>query len=152
MLGGPSSRIWRAIACLLLAAAVTFPAPAAGGADPRLAEVAKEARQTIAVINWFYVRHRACPQPSRPAEIAILERELGDGYSAETRGRFLEIHGISMRSGWLYYASPQYPDRCMLLRKIGADPTLIWRRHNGGRWTQFDPGDGRGERPINLTP
>ena len=46
--------------------------------DPRLIEVAREARQTIAVIDWFYVRHRACPQPSRPAELVALQDGLGD--------------------------------------------------------------------------
>src|SRR6185437_16661482 len=53
-----------------LTAALALPLLAAGAsastADPRLAAVAAEARQVVAVIDWFYVRHRACPQPSRP--------------------------------------------------------------------------------------
>jgi hypothetical protein len=145
-----STRIWCALVCLLLGA-VTYPVLASGGADSRLREVAREARQAIAVIDWFYVRRRACPQPSRPAELAELESELGDGFSAAPQGWFLELRGISMTGSWLYYTSPRYPDRCTLWRKLDRDATLIWRRHNGGRWT-FDPGDGSAERPIKLAP
>src|SRR5919108_3333569 len=116
-----SIRICHAIVCLLLGAAATSSALAANG-ELQLAAAAHEARQVIDVIGWFYLRHRACPLPSRPDEVAMLERELGDGYSAEPKGRFVEIHGISMRTAWHYYASPQYPDRCMLWRKIGSGP------------------------------
>ena len=144
-----SARFWQAAVCVLGALA-TAPALAAGGADPRLAEVAQEARQTIAVIDWFYVQHRACPQPSRSAELEALQRGLGDGFSVEIQGQFTAIRGISMSSVWLYYSSPAHPDKCTLWRKLGWDPALIWRRHrNGGRWI-FDPGDGTAERPLNL--
>jgi hypothetical protein len=146
-----STRIWRGLVCLLLGAAVTCPASAAGGADSQLTAATREARQVIAVIDWFYVRHRACPQPSHPAELAELESELGDGFSAAAQGHFVELRGISMSGSWLYYTSPRYPDRCTLWRKLDRDVTLIWRRHNGGRWT-FDPGDGSAERPIKLAP
>jgi hypothetical protein len=63
--------------------------------DPRLIEVAREARQTIAVIDWFYVRHRACPQPSRPAELVALQDGLGDGFSVDLEGQFVAIRGIA---------------------------------------------------------
>jgi hypothetical protein len=120
--------------------------------DPRLIEVAREARQTIAVIDWFYVRHRACPQPSRPAELVALQDGLGDGFSVDLEGQFVAIRGISMSSVWLYYTSPAHPDKCTLWRKLGWDPALIWRRHRGGgRWV-FDPGDGSQERPLELNP
>ena len=120
--------------------------------DPRLIEVAREARQTIAVIDWFYVRHRACPQPSRPAELAALQDGLGDGFSVDLEGQFVAIRGISMSSVWLYYTSPAHPEKCTLWRKLGWDPALIWRRHrNGGRWI-FDPGDGSQEQPIEVNP
>jgi hypothetical protein len=120
--------------------------------DPRLIEVAREARQTIAVIDWFYVRHRACPQPSRPAELVVLQDGLGDGFSVDLQGQFVAIRGISMSSVWLYYTSPAHPDKCTLWRKLGWDPALIWRRHrNGGRWI-FDPGDGSQEQPIEVNP
>ena len=145
------NRIWRVMACLLLSAAVTAPTYGASGADPKLIAVANEARQVIAVVNWFYVRHRACPQPSHPAELAELEGRLGDGFSAAPRGHFVELRGISMSGSWLYYTSTRYPDRCTLWRKLDLDVTLIWRRHNGGRWT-FVPGDGSAERPIKLAP
>jgi hypothetical protein len=92
-------------AVFLLGAVVASPGLAAGGADPRLIEVAQEARQTIAVIDWFYVQHRACPQPSRPAELESLQRGLGDGFTVDREGQFVAIRGISMRSVWLYYAS-----------------------------------------------
>jgi len=140
-----------AVAGVLLGGIAISPAFGAGGVDPQLAAVASEARQTIEVINWFYVRHRACPQPSRPAELAILERELGDGFSVELQGQFVAIRGISMSAAWLYYTSPAHPEKCTLWRKLGWDPALIWRRHNGGRWT-FDPGDGTAERPLKLAP
>jgi hypothetical protein len=66
---------WYAIAGLLLGALATSSTLAAGRGDAELATVASEARQVIAVINWFYLRHRTCPQPSRPGELATLERE-----------------------------------------------------------------------------
>ena len=56
-----------------------------------------------------------------------------------------------MSADWLYYTSPAHPEKCTLWRKLGWDPALIWRRHNGGHWT-FDPGDGTAERPIKLAP
>ena len=139
------------LVCLLPILAVTSSALAAGGADPQLVAATREARQVIAVIEWFYVRHRACPQPSRPDELAALESGLGDGFSADPRGRFLEIRGISMTGSWLYYTSPHYPDRCTVWRQFGQDATLIWRRHTGGRWT-IEPGDGSAEQPIRFAP
>jgi hypothetical protein len=78
-----------AILSLLLGATAAGSVFAAGEpdiparADPRLSEVAREARQTIAVIDWFYVRHRACPQPSRPAELEALQDGLGDGFAVD---------------------------------------------------------------------
>jgi hypothetical protein len=145
-----------AISGLLFGAIAAGQAVAGGDAalparsDPRLVEVAQEARQTIAVIDWFYLQHRACPQPSRPAELKALQRGLGDGFSVEIQGQFTAIRGISMSSVWLYYTSPAHPDKCTLWRKLGRDPALIWRRHrDGGRWI-FDPGDGSQERPLNL--
>jgi hypothetical protein len=138
----------RLILPLLLGALVSAPASAAD-ADARLAVIASEARQTIEVINWFYLRHRACPQPARPAELETMQRELGDGFSVDRQGQFVAIRGISMSSVWLYYTSPAHPEKCTLWRKLGWDPALIWRRHNGGRWT-FDPGDGSAERPLKF--
>ena len=104
------------------------------------------------MIDWFYVQHRACPQPSRPAELAELQSELGDGYSVEPVGQFVAIRGISMLSGWLYYTSPQHPARCTLWRKLGWDPALIWRRHGGTAEWVLDPGDGSPEQPLRLKP
>lgn len=139
-----------------LPAALALPLLAAGAsastADPRLAAIAAEARQVVAVIDWFYVRHRACPQPSRPAQLDELRAELGDGYSAEPKGQFTEIRGISMAEGWLYYTAPDHPDRCTLWRKLGWDPALIWRRHAGGGAWSYDPGDGTAERPFRPAP
>ena len=146
-----SRRIRRTIVRLLLGVAVTSSAIAADGADPQLTAAAREARQVIAVINWFYVRHRACPQPSHPAELAEMEGKLGDGFSAAPQGRFVEFRGISMTGSWLYYTSTRYPDRCTLWRKLDQDATVIWRRHNGGRWT-FVADDGSAERPMKLAP
>src|SRR5258707_15297293 len=118
--------IRRAIAGLLLGAALINPASAAGADDPRLAEIAHEARRAVAIIDDFYVDHHACPQPSLPAELKELQSALGDGFSADPQGRFVEIRGISMVSGsWLYYASPQHPDRCTFWRKLGSAPALI---------------------------
>ena len=127
-------------------------APPVHADDARLAVTAREARQVIAVIDWFYRDHHVCPQPSRPADLAVLQSELGDGYSAEQRGQFVQIRGISMAAEWLYYTSPDHPDTCTLWRKIGWDPALIWRRERGGgRWA-FDPGDGGPERTLKITP
>src|SRR5947209_2963970 len=140
-----STRITRAVVCLLFGATVTSSAVAAGGADSQLTAATREARQVIAVIDWFYVRHRTCPQPSHPAELAELEGRVGDGFSAALRGRLVEFRGISMSGSWLYYTSTRYPDRCTLWRQLDGDATVIWRRHNGGRWT-FVPGDGSPER------
>jgi hypothetical protein len=140
-----------AVACLLLGTVATPSASAAGSADAQWGTVASEARQVIAVINWFYLRHRACPQPSHPPELAALEGELGDGFSATLRDWFVEIRGISMTGSWFYYTSARYPDRCTLWRELGQSATLIWRRHDGGRWT-FEPGDGSPERPIKFAP
>jgi hypothetical protein len=143
---------WGAAIVLLLDAAGSGRSSAASAADPQLAAIAREARQAVAVIDWFYAQHRACPQPSRPVELAAMRSELGDGYSVEPRGQFVEIRGISMASGWLYYTSPEHPDRCTLWRKLGWDPALIWRRHrDGARWV-YDPGDGSDERPIKPAP
>src|SRR5437764_14820726 len=140
-----SPRGLRAVLSLLLGAAVVGQAFAAGDAalparaDARLREVAQEARQTIAVIDWFYVQHRACPQPSRPAELEALQRGLGDGFTVDRQGQFAAIRGISMSGIWLYHASPARPDKCTVLRKLGAEQALIWRRHRpGGKWN-FDP-------------
>ena len=139
---------WRTLAGLF-AACIAAPAPAAS-TDPQLSTIAVEARQAIAVINWFYVQHRACPQPARADELSAMQRELGDGFTIEPRGQFVEIRGIAMTSGWLYYAPASHPDRCTLWRKVGFDPALIWRRHrDGGKWA-YDPGDGGAEQPIKL--
>ena len=95
----------RTVLSLLLGISAIGQACAAGDAgfstraDPRLLEVAQEARQTIAVIDWFYVRHRACPQPSRLAELLQLQRELGDGFTIDRQGQFVAIRGISMKIG-----------------------------------------------------
>src|ERR1700726_1823121 len=105
----PMSYCLAAMLNLLLGATAVGQAFAAGDAalpsraDPRLFGVAQEARQTIAVIDWFYVQHRACPQPSRPAELEALQDGLGDGFSVDLQGRFVAIRGISMSSVWLYY-------------------------------------------------
>ena len=147
----------KVIASALLLAAAAVRAIAAGDAgfsgraDPRLLEVTQEARQTIAVIDWFYVQHRACPQPSRPAELLALQSGLGDGFTVDFDGRFVAIRGISMSGVWLYYASPSHPDKCTVMRKLGGGPALIWRRQrSGGRWA-YNPGDGGAERAINVT-
>ena len=152
------SRRLPAILGLLLGATAVGQAVAGGDAalparsDPQLIEVVSEARQTIAVIDWFYVQHRACPQPSQAAELEALQDGLGDGFSIDLEGQFVAIRGISMSSVWLYYTSPAHPDKCTLWRKLGWDPALIWRRHRGGgRWV-FDPGDGSQERPLKLNP
>ncbi len=100
------------------------------------------------MIDWFYVPHRACPEPSRPGELDEMLSGLGDGFSVEKKGQFVEIRGISMLDGWLYYTSPDHPDRCTLWRKLGWDPALIWRRHRGGGSWAYDPGDGTPERPL----
>jgi hypothetical protein len=121
---------------------------AASPADPRLAAIAQEAREVIAVVDWFYIRHRACPQPSRPGELAEMSSDLGDGFSIEPRGQFTDIGGISMAEHWLYYTSPEHADKCTLWRKLGWDPSLIWRRHRGGGSWSYDPGDGTPERPL----
>lgn len=137
-----------ALAALIVAAAVGGLLNAAGADDAQLAKTAYEARQAIAVIEWFYVRHRACPIALRPAEMALLRDRLGDGYSAEPQGAFVEIRGISMVESWRYYASPSHRETCTLLRSLGGDATLVWRFQRGlGRWT-LDPGEGRPERPI----
>lgn len=131
---------------VFLAALLAAPVVAWGGPDP--AKIALEAREVIAVVDWFYIQHRACPQPSRPDEFAELQGGLGDGFEIERRGPFTEIHGISMSDTWRYYAPPDHPDRCTLWRKLGPDPALIWRRtRGGGRWT-YEPGDGAPERPL----
>lgn len=147
---GPA--IGRAPIALVLAAAVTTPA-AAAGADAQLAAVAREARQVIAVVDGFYQRHHACPQPTRPGEWTELQSELGDGYALEAQGQFVAIRGIPMPFNfWLYYTSPQHPDKCTLWRKLGWDPALIWRRHREGSKWVYDPGDGGSERVLHLAP
>jgi hypothetical protein len=141
--------LFRGIALLLLS---TVMAGQAFAADPQLTRVAQEARQTIAVIDWFYLRHGACPQPSRMPELLALQSGLGDGFTLDLQGQFAAIRGISMTDVWFYYASPAHPDKCTLWRKLGWDPALIWRRNRGGgRWV-FDPGDGSAERPFRLNP
>ena|ERR1043166_7196295 len=152
----PSARGLRAVLSLLFAVAPIGQTLAAGDAgfsgraDPRWLEVTQEARQTIAVIDWFYVQHRACPQPSRPAELLAIQRGLGDGFTIDREGQFVAIRGISMSGVWLYYASPSHPDKCTVMRKLGGGPALIWRKQRGGgRWA-YDPGDGGAERPINV--
>jgi hypothetical protein len=140
----------RTRAALLLGIALSSTAFAAGGGEPQLATVAYEARRAVAIINDFYAEHHACPQPTRPEELKQLQSDLGDGFSAERQGQFVELRGISMVSGpWLYYASPRHPDRCTLWRKLGWDPALIWRRHRYGANWAYDPGDGTPERPLN---
>jgi hypothetical protein len=127
-------------------------AVAASGADPQLAVIAREARQVISVIDGFYAQHHACPQSSRPEELAELQAELGDGYSVDPQGQFVAIRGISMALPWLYYTSSSHPDACTLWRKLGWDPALIWRRHRGGAKWMYIPGDGRDEIPVKFTP
>ena len=147
-----------AIVGLLLATTLAGTTPARGDATARLASnsqliaVAEEARQVIAVLDWFYVRHRTCPQLSHPTEIAELQGELGDGYSVEPQGQFVAISGISTTAVWLYYASPAHPAHCTLWRKLGWDPALIWRRAGNITGWVFDPGDGGGERSLKLAP
>lgn len=130
------------------------PAGAERLAERNLAEIAREVRQVIAVIDGFYAKRRACPQPSRPDELAELQGDLGDGYSVERQGRFTAIRGISTRAAWLYYASTAHPDKCTLWRRIGKNPephpALIWRRDGGFKRWSYDPGDGRPERPLKF--
>jgi hypothetical protein len=142
-----------------LAAAAAFPAwaanapPAPPGADPQLLEIAHEARRPVALIDAFYVEHHACPQPSRPEQLKELQSRLGDGFSAEPQGSFIAIGGISMVSGgWFYYASPRYPDRCTLWRKLDGDAVLIWRRHRYGAGWTLSAGDGKPEIQVKLAP
>ena len=142
----------RALLGLLLGWRLASPAAAAEGVDPLLASVASEARETIAVLDWFYVQHRACPQPAQPAELAELQSGLGDGFSVDRQGQFVAIRGISMADVWFYYASPDHPDRCTLWRKLGWDPALIWRRRGNSTGWVLDPGDGTAERPLKLAP
>jgi hypothetical protein len=135
----------------LAAGALVLAGPVSAASDD-LHALASEARQTIAVIDWFYVRHRACPQPSRPEELRAMEAGLGDGFSLEPDGRFIAIRGISMSGVWHYYAPAGHPDRCTLWRSIGPEPVLVWHRRGGaGRWA-FYPGDGSAERPLQLRP
>jgi len=140
------------IITILLGAMPALPATTAES-NQELAATAQEARQTVVVINWFYAAHHACPQPSRPEELAMVRGELGDGFSVEPHGQFIEIRGISMPGvGWLYYSSSDHPDKCTLWRTLGRDPTLIWRRRrDGGQWL-FDPGDGGPQRTLKITP
>jgi hypothetical protein len=133
----------RAVIGLLLGAALIGPASAASGGDPQLAAIASEARGAIAVIDWFYADHHACPQPSRAEELAA---------SLEPRGEFTEIRSIAMAEPWLYYTSPDNPGKCTLWRKLGWDPALIWRRHREGATWVLDPGDGGPERRVKFTP
>ncbi|MBV9829339.1 MAG: hypothetical protein JO001_27285 [Alphaproteobacteria bacterium] len=136
---------------MLLAAALLTPTGAAAqksrSGAPNEASVAQEARQTIAMIEWFYVQHRACPDPLKATELHDMEGALGDGFSVERQGQFTAIRGISMSMPWLYYVSPQHPDRCALWRKLDWDAMLVWRRHGGSAEWVVDPGDGSPERP-----
>ena len=144
----------RAAAGLLLGAAAAGAALADDGSSRAgshsLTDLALEARQTIAVIDWFYVKHRACPQTSREEDRIELQHGLGDGFSVDREGRFTAIRGISMSTVWLYYTSPTHPDRCTLLRSAASGPALIWRRGAApGRWAIVTE---RGERPIKFDP
>jgi hypothetical protein len=138
---------------MLLALAIVGPAAAAGQADPEIVSLTHEARRAVSVINWFYADRHACPQPTHPAELKEFRVQLGDGFAAEPRGRFIAISGISMISGsWFYYASPHYPDRCTLWRRLDGDATLVWRRHRYGATWVVNPGDGTPERELKLAP
>ena len=124
-----------------------------GGVDPRSVDMAREARRAVAIIEAFYADHHACPQPSDPDELRELQSALGDGFLAERQGEFVTISGISMISGnWRYYASPRYPDRCTLWRKISGDRMVIWRRHRYGAGWNLNPGDGTPERAFKVSP
>ena len=125
---------------------------AAETVDPGLAAIAAEARGAIAVIDWFYADNHACPQPSRSEDLAAMRSQLGDGSTIEPRGQFTEIRSIAMAEPWLYYTSPEHPDKCTLWRKLGWDPALIWRRHREGAKWLLDPGDGGPERPVKFAP
>ena len=103
------------------------------------------------MIDGFYVRHRTCPQPTRPAALQEMQGGLGDGYSVEPRGQFVSIRGISMVGGWLYYTSPQHPERCSLWRKLDWDAALIWRRRGNITEWVLDPGDGSPEKKLRQT-
>jgi hypothetical protein len=143
----------RAIAGLLLGAVLAKAASAASGIDPQIVEVAHEARRVVAIIDDFYRTNRACPRPSLAAELEQLQSDLGDGFSADRQGFFVEIRGISMISGpWRYYASPRHPDRCTLWHSLGQDAVLVWRRHRYGANWMFNGGDGKPERPIQPAP
>ena len=78
----------------------------------------------------------------RVAAICMLAQTF-DGY---------DLSSISMAEHWLYYTSPDHPDKCTLWRKLGWDPALVWRRHRGGGSWAYDPGDGTPERPLKLVP
>lgn len=154
---GRSSIIGAAV-LVLAGIAATFPAsaanpPAPPSADPRLLDIAHEARRPVAIIDAFYAEHHACPQPSRPEQLKELQSQLGDGFSAEPQGQLVAIGGISMESGgWFYFTSARYPDRCTLWRRLDGDAVLIWRRHRYGAGWAFSAGDGKPEIPIRLAP
>jgi hypothetical protein len=104
------------------------------------------------MIDGFYVRHRTRPQPTRPAELHDMQSGLGDGYSVEPQGQFVAIHGVSTFAGWLYYTSPQHPNRCSLWRKLDWDAALIWRRRGNITEWALAPGDGAPERKLPANP
>jgi hypothetical protein len=117
--------------------------------DARLTPIAREALPVIQAIDRYYSGHGQCPRPTESG-VAELRKDLPESLAATPRGDKIEFRGAKAVTGWIYYSSDAEPAVCQLWRKLGWDPALVWlRRGDQTRWI-FVPGDGSGEKMIDL--
>jgi hypothetical protein len=117
--------------------------------DPQLTTIARDAVPIIDSINRFYAAHGECPQ-AKADDLVELRVGLESTVETTIRGDEVEFRLGNAMPIWSYYSSNQSPLRCVLSKKLGWDPRLVWQRDDGRMQWIFVPGDGHEDKPIHL--
>jgi hypothetical protein len=112
--------------------------------DPLLAKTAATARPLIDALDRYWKGHQSYPEKAGQELIATLSENL----SADEK-KALETASDSVNA-WSYFW--ESGNSYSLYHKLGWDPSLFYRCTAGtGKW-EFDPGDGRPTKILQLNP
>ena len=108
----------------------------AADSDPRLTTEARTAISTIGALQDYYKLHSKYPA-------SVNDTDLHPTTTISNVGQIVD--------GWIYWTSSDGTGFEMW-RKLGWDPSLVYRcTGTKGQWI-FNPGDGSPEKPIALDP